>query len=102
MTQLFLHSDTPNEKELISIYEKAVSEAVELYIFSAYLTNWDVKNKLNSKLQEFKFIFGQDFGLSKKEAIRKVLKWLPSHLKFTLMVAQGIQGFHPKAVFWKN
>ncbi|EMS2084551.1 NgoFVII family restriction endonuclease, partial [Neisseria gonorrhoeae] len=102
MTQLFLHSDTPNEKELISIYEKAVSEAVELYIFSAYLTHWDVKNKLNSKLQEFKFIFGQDFGLSKKEAIRKVLKWLPSHLKFTLMVAQGIQGFHPKAVFWKN
>lgn len=72
MTQLFLHSDTPNEKELISIYEKAVSEAVELYIFSAYLTHWDVKNKLNSKLQEFKFIFGQDFGLSKKEAIRKV------------------------------
>lgn len=43
MTQLFLHSDTPNEKELISIYEKAVSEAVELYIFSAYLTHWDVK-----------------------------------------------------------
>ena len=102
MTQLFLHSDTSNDKELISIYEKAVSEAVELYIFSAYLTHWDVKNKLNSKLQEFKFIFGQDFRLSKKEAIRKVLKWLPSHLKFTLMVAQGIQGFHPKAVFWKN
>lgn len=102
MTQLFLHSDTSNDKALISIYEKAVSEAVELYIFSAYLTHWDVKNKLNSKLQEFKFIFGQDFGLSKKEAIRKVLKWLPSHLKFTLMVAQGIQGFHPKAVFWKN
>lgn len=50
MTQLFLHSDTPNEKELISIYEKAVSDAVELYIFSAYLTHWDVKNKLNSKL----------------------------------------------------
>ncbi|MCC9396199.1 NgoFVII family restriction endonuclease, partial [Enterobacter hormaechei subsp. steigerwaltii] len=23
-------------------------------------------------------------------------------MKFTLMVAQGIQGFHPKAVFWKN
>lgn len=102
MAQLFLHSDTSSDNGLNSVYEKAVSEAVELYIFSAYLTHWDVKNKLSNKLKEFKFIFGQDFGLSKKDAIRKVLKWLPAHLKFTLMVAQNIQGFHPKAVLWKN
>jgi hypothetical protein len=102
MTQLFLHSEASSDNGLNSVYEKAVSEAVELYIFSAYLTHWDVKNKLNDKLQEFKFIFGQDFGLSKKNAIRKVLKWIPAHLKFALMVAQNIQGFHPKAVFWKN
>jgi len=38
----------------------------------------------------------------KKNAIRKVLKWIPARLKFALMVAQNIQGFHPKAVFWKN
>jgi hypothetical protein len=102
MTRLFLHSEASSDNGLNSVYEKAVSEAVELYIFSAYLTHWDVKNKLNDKLKEFKFIFGQDFGLSKKNAIRKVLKWIPAHLKFTLMVAQNIQGFHPKAVFWRN
>lgn len=66
MTQLFLHSEASSDNGLNSVYEKAVSEAVELYIFSAYLTHWDVKNKLNDKLKEFKFIFGQDFGLSKK------------------------------------
>lgn len=102
MAQLFLHSDIQTENRLNAVYEKAISEAIELYIFSAYLTHWSIKEKLNSQLKEFKFIFGQDFGLSKKSAIRSVLKWLPAHLKFNLMVAQDIQGFHPKAVFWKN
>ena len=54
MTQLFLHSEASSDNGLNSVYEKAVSEAVELYIFSAYLTHWDVKNKLNDKLKEFK------------------------------------------------
>ena len=34
MTQLFYIQIHQNDKELISIYEKAVSEAVELHIFS--------------------------------------------------------------------
>lgn len=102
MTKLFLHSDMQIDNGLNTVYEKAVSESVELYIFSAYLTHWSIKNKPNSSLRDFKFIFGQDFGLSKKVAIRAVLKWLPAYLKCNLMVAQGIQGFHPKAVFWKN
>lgn len=102
MDKLFLNPDIKTENRLNAVYEKAISEAIELYIFSAYLTHWSIKKELNSQLKEFKFIFGQDFGLSKKSAIRSVLKWLPAHLKFNLMVAQDIQGFHPKAVFWKN
>lgn len=102
MLKLFLHSDIQATHELDTVYERAVTEAVELYILSAYLTHWTIKSSLNSKLREFKFIFGQDFGLSKKVAINSVLKWLPSQLKFNFMVAQDIQGFHPKALFWKN
>lgn len=102
MSQLFLHSHLDTENKLIAVYEKAISEAVELYIFSAYLTHWSVQAKPNSQLKEFKFIFGKDFGLSKKSAIQSVLKWLPAHLKFNFMVTQNIQGFHPKALFWKN
>lgn len=104
MTKLFLHSGAPSDNQLNKIYETAIEEASELYIVSAYLTDWEIKTKLNSSLTptKFKFVFGQDFGLSRKKAIKSVLDWLPAHLKSNLRVASEIQGFHPKALFWKD
>lgn len=101
--KLFLHTKE-NESELLDFYQKAISEAVELYIVSAYLTEWNINTKLNSQIKssKFRFIFGKDFGLSRKKAIKNVLDWLPSEFHEQFLVAENIQGFHPKAIFWKN
>lgn len=103
ITTLFLHTKE-NESELLDCYKKAITEAVELYIVSAYLTEWNIKTELNLELKpsKFKFIFGKDFGLSRKKAIKNVLEWLPSKFKENFLVAEHIQGFHPKAIFWRN
>lgn len=102
-SKLFLHTKK-NESELLNFYQKAISEAIELYIVSAYLTEWNINTQINLKLtpSKFKFIFGKDFGLSRKRAITNALEWLPEKFKNCLLVADRIQGFHPKAVFWKD
>jgi hypothetical protein len=102
-SKLFLHTKE-NESELLNFYQKAISEAIELYIVSAYLTEWNINTQINPKLKpsKFKFIFGKDFGLSRKKAIKNVLEWLPSEFQGNFLVAEHIQGFHPKAIFWKN
>jgi len=101
--RLFLHTKE-NEPELRSVYEQAITESTELYIVSAYLTEWDIEIPINSNIkpEKFKFIFGKDFGLSRKKAITNTLEWLPEKFKNCLLVADRIQGFHPKAVFWKD
>lgn len=40
--RLFLHTKE-NEPELRSVYEQAITESTELYIVSAYLTEWDIE-----------------------------------------------------------
>lgn len=101
--KLFLHTKE-NESELLDFYQKAISEAIELYIVSAYLTEWNINTKLNPKIKpsKFRFVFGKDFGLSRKKAVKNVLDWLPSEFQEKFLVAEHIQGFHPKAIFWKN
>ncbi|MDH2997957.1 hypothetical protein A1D22_08685 [Pasteurellaceae bacterium LFhippo2] len=102
-TELFLHTDKQTSN-LAKIYKKAISEAIELYIVSAYLTEWDSDFSFNTKLypSKFKFIFGKDFGISKKIAINKVYETLPKQFRKNFLVAENIQGFHPKAMFWKT
>lgn len=102
-TKLFLHTKE-SEVELLNSYNKAINESIELYIVSAYLTEWNIKVPINSNLapSKFKFIFGTDFGLSRKKAIHNVMDWLPENFKECLFAAEKIQGFHPKAVFWKT
>lgn len=83
-------------------YERAFSESKELYIVSAYLTNWKPKITLNAACQKFRFIVGKDFGITRKSACRAVMRWLPKNRLGDFLVADYITGFHPKAMFWRD
>lgn len=83
-------------------YTRAFTKAVELYIVSAYLTEWDAPANLNKGCRTFRLIVGRDFGITRKQACRDVMKWLPGRLKNRFMVAEEIEGFHPKAMFWRE
>lgn len=91
-----------NGKGLKRHYKRALDSAVELYIVSAYLTEWDAPAPLNKSCCTFRLIVGQDFGITRKEACRKVMKWLPKTKKHCFKVAEEIEGFHPKAMFWRE
>jgi len=77
-------------------------QAVELYVVTAYLTEWDSSLELNANCKRFRVIVGKDFGITKKSACNDVMKWLPAERKSQFMVADEISGFHPKAIFWKS
>lgn len=83
-------------------YRTAFKDAVELYVVSAYLTEWDREVKLTPTCERFRFIIGKDFGITRKKACLDVLKWLPASRKADFLVADEITGFHPKAVIWRN
>jgi hypothetical protein len=98
---LLLHA--PNiERKLSFYYERAFKNAVELFVVTAYLTEWDASLDLNPKVRGFRVIIGRDFGITRKAACELVLRWLPPARKAQFMVADRIGGFHPKAVFWKE
>jgi HKD family nuclease len=99
---LILH--TPDSKgELSNIYRHALANAVELFIITAFLTEWDdISLKLNPDCRRFRVIIGKDFGITKKAACTKLMGWLPPERKSQFLVADRISGFHPKAVFWKE
>lgn len=83
-------------------YTTAFKDAVELYLVSAYLTNWDAGFKLMPSCKRFRFIIGRDFGITRKKACQDVLAWLPASRKADFLVADQIEGFHPKAAFWRG
>jgi len=97
--KVFLHAPA-QQSTLADVYRDAFSEAVELFVVSAYLTDWNDDLKLSKGLRTFRIIIGKDFGITRKDACLKVLKWLPSARKSQFLVADNIQGFHPKAMFW--
>jgi hypothetical protein len=98
---LLLHA--PNtDGELSRYYERAFKNAVELFVVTAYLTEWDASLKLNPECRSFRVIIGRDFGITRKAACEKVMRWLPPKRKAQFMVADRIGGFHPKAVLWKE
>jgi len=57
---------------------------------------------LNPACSRFRLIVGKDFGITRKDACRAALKWLPAERKGDFMVAERLSGFHPKAVIWKT
>lgn len=99
--KLFLHSPA-QQTALSKVYLDAFSDATELFVVSAYLTEWNETLKLGSKLKTFRLIIGKDFGITRKDACFKVLKWLPPARKAQFLVADNIQGFHPKAILWTS
>lgn len=101
MAKILLHTgDKPSE--LGRLYRAAFASAIELYVVSAYLTEWDADIKLSPLCKRFRFVIGKDFGITRKDACRKVLNWLPPGLKADFLVADEITGFHPKTIIWRN
>lgn len=99
--KLMLHR--PDEEgQLSEYYQRAFESAVELFIVTAFLTVWDTSLKLNANCRSFRIITGRDFGITTKAACKQVMDWLPSRRKAQFMVADRIEGFHPKAVFWRE
>lgn len=98
---LFLHTPS-SESELANFYKRAFSQASEIFIVTAYLTEWDTTLTLNAGCGRFRLIIGKDFGITRKAACEAVMRWLPAKRKSQFLVADTIAGFHPKAVFWKE
>jgi len=60
-------------RRVAEAYTQAVSEATELYVLTAYLTDWAITKKLNPGCTDLCFIVGTDFGLTRRAACRAVL-----------------------------
>jgi hypothetical protein len=99
--EIILHA-SQSRSVLGKHYLTAFKDAVELYVVSAYLTEWDGAIKLTPACKRFRFIIGKDFGITRKNACIDVLKWLPASRKANFLVADNITGFHPKAVIWRT
>jgi hypothetical protein len=91
-----------SQMSLQDVYRRALSQSTHLYIVSAYLTHWDIQEELSRQCESFKFIVGKDFGLTRKAACQHVLNWLPEERHEDFLAAEEIDGFHPKAVFWRE
>jgi HKD family nuclease len=99
--KLILH--TPEEKGTLSDhYRKAFERASEMFIVTAYLTDWDETLRLNTRCRGFRLIIGKDFSITRKAACEAVMRWLPAMRKSQFLVADLIDGFHPKAAFWSS
>jgi hypothetical protein len=77
--RIFLSPTVKKESEqLRGVYERALGEAEELYLASAYLTDWDLRYRLSPACRNLVILVGTDFGLTRKAALRNVLRWLPA------------------------
>lgn len=103
MRKIFL-SQGEKHNELIKWYRRAIKNSKELYIASAFLTDWKIKEPLNEKCKKLLFIVGTDFGLTRKSACEDVIKWLPKRFKSDfLAVPSSYNGnFHPKVIVWQE
>lgn len=98
-----LLSGGATKSPLTASYNLALSEATELLIANAYLTGWNPPvPRLAKECQSISFIIGKDFGITRKEACRKVLSWLPAQFHDDFRVASKIDGFHPKLIAWRT
>ncbi|MFH1021776.1 MAG: phospholipase D family protein [Planctomycetota bacterium] len=94
----------PNDgKKLRQVYERAFHRADELFILTAFLTDWGFKKGiLNPRCKRIEIYFGTDFSLSRKQAIRDLLHWLPSKHKTSLFEVRSSMTFHPKMLLWRE
>ncbi|WP_374567971.1 phospholipase D family protein [Ideonella sp.] len=84
-------------------YRRAFAKAEQLYIVSAFLTEWPSALRLNPKCKEFRLIIGTDFGTTRRAAVESVLRWLPKRFlgEVRAFNLRGVN-FHPKAVLWRE
>jgi hypothetical protein len=99
--RIILSGGGKESRELRRLYDRALKEAEDLYIASAYLTEWDPKWKLGSACRKLVFVVGRDFGLTRKSAMLSVLTCLPKGVS-SFFAADTETGFHPKIVAWKT
>ena len=101
--RFFLSPNAAKLTEVRDVYNRALAEAEELYIASAYLTDWDISYRLSSACKRIVFLVGTDFGLTRKAAMLNVLRWIPKHIPSSFLAVQShTGGFHPKIVVWKT
>jgi hypothetical protein len=96
---------SPQDKgALIQAYRRACREATELYIATAFLTEWVPAIGLNGKCAKLLILVGTDFGLTRKVACQQVLSWMPSRFvgNFLAVPSHSDGAFHPKIVLWKS
>lgn len=99
--KLLLH-DENSKNSLRDHYAEAIGDAEELYIVSAYLTHWDSSIPAPTGVKRLRVVVGIDFGITRKSACRQLLNWMPADKLNDFRAAEGITGFHPKAIFWKT
>lgn len=92
-----------DESSLQDVYARAFSEAQELFIVSAFLTEWPSGLKLNSHCAAFLLVVGADFGTTRRAALESAIKWLPRRFRGSVLAfnQKGVN-FHPKAVLWRE
>lgn len=95
---IFLPNDSLKIK---NIYKKAIAQGEEIYILSAYLTDWPYsKISICKNCKKFIFIIGTNFAITRKAACKTVLDWLPSKHK-TSFYYNELTGYHPKILLVK-
>lgn len=84
-------------------YRRAFATAVELYVVSAFLTEWPSDLELNPQCKRFRMVIGTDFGTTRRAAVVAALEWLPKRFSGELRAfnQKGVT-FHPKAVLWRE
>ena len=96
---------TPTDhKELNRAYRHAITHAKELYIASAFLTDWVSRAPLNKSCRKLLILVGTDFGLTRKKACKQVLSWMPRNFAggFLAVPVYASGHFHPKVITWKE
>ena len=75
---ILLHPN--NKSNLSEYYKRAFEQAVELFVVTAYLTEWDETLTLNPNCRGFRVIIGKYFCITRKAACEAIMRWLPSGL----------------------
>lgn len=102
MTQIFLNPE--DNISLQKVYTKVFQEADEIYLATAFLTEWSFNDVKLGNCKQFVAIVGTHFGLTKKKACRDLMKWLPPSLRSHIYAFPFEQQstFHPKVLVWKK
>jgi len=93
-----------NKNQLIKVFEEAFRNSSEIYIATAFLTEWKFDIELGRNCNTFLAVVGTSFGLTRKSACESLQKWLPQKLKGCIYAypAKADCTFHPKTMAWKS